>query len=586
MQTGLTSFLDKVIARGAMRASGESAANGVGDRIGDGGFGESVGRKSGDAEGHGTGSTFAAEFARMIRVLRAEAGHPRHADDGAMDDVTPSDGEAAPDTSEDVEARGMPMTAGSFAWRWHHETGVRAQDIAATQATQPDAVEAKPQNVDALPEEVKETEMPLPNAPDEALEALPQAPMEDVEDISVTLADDPTEVDDGNVVPGIADAPATEEAGDEVIATTVEDVTVAHQVEAEPELSVVEDVPAETTDNAETDVRAQAVPVSETNPVQDAIGIAESPAAKAPDTSSLVTVEPSIKNSSTGKTEIDEIAGGKERPAIVAEPSSGRAAKHASGAVDAPAGEGEAPDAPTAQNAPSQQSALGKNAGGEGEPRPDTRQGNRPAGEAAPRGTVGQVKVDVVSGQTHLPPAPPATVQLLGDTIGEALKELANTRFAGEAAGEVPNQGEPAQPGASRRMVVDLHPRDLGTVRVTLVNRAGELHIEIVSSTDKATDLLNSHRDALAQSIRQAGSAVTEISVRAAQDGGTGREFQGGQQQAAFSWSGGNGGNGGGGEKSGGAQHPFSDVPQGGQPRPNGDGKSETQADIRSGIYL
>lgn len=562
MQTGLTSFLDKVIARGAMRASGEKSANGVGERIGDGGVGERIGRKTGDAEGQGTGSTFAAEFARMIRVLRAEVEHPRHAAEVVMEDATTIDGEADPDGSEDVEGqdltdRGMPITAGSFAWRWHHETGDRTQDAVATQAL-------PPETADTPPEE-----------PGEASEAAQVALADATEDVSWEQTDDPVVREAKRDVSDVADMPAPPAS---------KDARATLEGEAEPDGSAVEEAPVETADNHETEVRAQVVPVPDTNPVQDAMDAAESPAANVSVTSSPVTDKPAAKKVGVDKASVEVVDTSKEQAAVVAASSSGRVAKPVSGAADTPVVEGEAPDGPAMQNAASQQSALGKDGGDERHP--DARPGNRPAGDTPPRGMVGQVKVDVVSAQTHMPPAPPATVQLLGDTIGEALKELANTRFAGEAGTEIFNQGEPAQPGASRRMVVDLNPRDLGTVRVTLVNRAGELHIEIVSSTDKATDLLNSHRDALAQSIRQAGSAVTEISVRAAQDGGAGREFQAGQQQTSFNWSGSSSGNGAGGEKSGGAQHPFSDVPQGGQPRPDGDGKSEAQADIRSGIYL
>jgi flagellar hook-length control protein FliK len=191
-----------------------------------------------------------------------------------------------------------------------------------------------------------------------------------------------------------------------------------------------------------------------------------------------------------------------------------------------------------------------------------------------------QTRVEIVAGQTHLPPAPPAssTVQLLGESVGEALKELANTRFSNETA----QDGETVHQKISRRLVVELHPRELGSVRITLVKQAGELRIEIVPTTDKANDLLASHRDALAHTIRHAGSVVGEITVRMSHDGGVGSNFQPGQNPAS-NW---NGGNGTGGERSGDARHPGPDSSQGGQYRQDSENRPESERPSRNGVYL
>lgn len=202
------------------------------------------------------------------------------------------------------------------------------------------------------------------------------------------------------------------------------------------------------------------------------------------------------------------------------------------------------------------------------------------ARNSTPRGTGAQVRVEVVAGQTHLPPIPAASasVQLLGKSIGEAVNELANASLPGEFSPE----GDKGTREVSRRLVVDLHPRELGSVRVTLTRQAGELHIEIVPTTDKANDLLNSHRDALAHTIRQAGGAVAEISVRLSHDGAMGRDFQPGQNPA-FSW---NGGNDSGGERSGGARHYVPDSSPGAQNRQDVESAPNPERPSRNGVYL
>ena len=469
MQTGLTSFIDKMIAGTARQpATGESA--------------QTVDGEAGGKFGQGKGQAIAAEFSRIIRALRAE--------------TQPGDGsQSGVDRADETD------------------------EAAMTGSALPDDAEA---DADAL------------NA------------LADADDTDADAAEKAEDGADGAQAHGMAAWRDWRMHGPH------------WQEEASADPSAVE----ADQENAET---------GEVDP-----GIA--PPVQVP------LAKPDVKAAADDEgAETADITAAMGR-------SGQRAAINEAIRREGQAGEGDGGDADPAASPDGRQAAVpgvragdGARADG-GQARAGSDRGA--AQEAMARGAGQQVRVDVVSNQTFMPPTQPApsTVQQLGAALGEAASEVANTRSSG-AFGEIGQDGKPAQPEISRRLVIDLHPREFGSVRVSMIRQGGELQIEIMSTTDKAHDLLNSHRDALVQTIRGAGAAVTDITVRVSNDGGMGRDFQQGQNPA-FNWNGGDGASGGSGQSGEDGRPTVSQGNREDQQWRNTESRPETDHRSRNGIYL
>ncbi|MCB1463468.1 MAG: flagellar hook-length control protein FliK [Nitratireductor sp.] len=460
MQTGLGSFLDRMISGGGARPmTGDTA--------------QKPGHDNADRPGLGGGAAIAMEFARLIRSLRADA--PTDKSGEAIDLDAEENASRESDADADVETDAMRAVPGALMLHWNREVA---------HAGKGDHGEGETTNM---------------NAPDaDAVAALGEAAIPDAEGA------------DG-------DEPASGRTGRR------------HGEAGTPDF-------------------AAGAAVSPSQAGIEGEGAMAGEAANAIRSGNPAQSERSLESVSTG----DGAGEGEPEGALPAQ-------ERLTSSRQASAGEGRE--------------------AGERVARLEQVRDN--AHDHAPRGAGASVRVEIVAGQTHLPPASAAAsnVQLLGDSIGEAINEMANARLSGEVS-----QGDNAgNREVGRRLVVDLHPRELGSVRVTLVKQAGELHIEIVPTTDKANDLLNSHRDALAQTIRQAGGAVTEISVRLSHDGAMGRDFQPGQNPAAFNLSGGNDS---GRERSGDTRHPVPENNSGAQNRIDRESSGDPERSSRSGVYL
>lgn len=195
--------------------------------------------------------------------------------------------------------------------------------------------------------------------------------------------------------------------------------------------------------------------------------------------------------------------------------------------------------------------------------------------------TKARPKIEVVASATFLPPVSArATIAPLAGSIGEALAEPAET--------ESPSATRQGHDGSrvSRRLEIELHPRELGTVRVNLVSRGGEISVEIISTTHEAHDLLQTHKDALVDAIRHAGAAGGDVSVRIVSDPSANRDFQSGQNQGQH--ASGNGAANANGDGSSGNRRQGADGFQNGTPPARADRSSaaETPGEQRQGIYL
>lgn len=205
-----------------------------------------------------------------------------------------------------------------------------------------------------------------------------------------------------------------------------------------------------------------------------------------------------------------------------------------------------------------------------------------------PAGGKTQPKIEIISNSTFLPPvgARSTTIDHLAGKIVESLDQPTGP-------GSVPSGPLDAADAAdntvrvSRRMEIELNPRDLGTVRVNLVSRAGEVSIEIIATSPRAHELLTGQRDALAEAVRHAGATGGDVTVRIAADTPANRDFQSGQNgsQNQQQWSGsGNGGT------DGSAGNRRQAPPGFGQPGHQSDGQRQAEGDAntprRSGMYL
>ncbi|GIL00215.1 MAG: hypothetical protein BroJett030_01140 [Alphaproteobacteria bacterium] len=153
---------------------------------------------------------------------------------------------------------------------------------------------------------------------------------------------------------------------------------------------------------------------------------------------------------------------------------------------------------------------------------------NPPAREADLPARQPPVRIEVVGAATFLPPAAQRSpvIELVTGPLAATLEELAALADAPDAQAAA---GDRAQ--VSRRLEIQLHPEELGTVRINLVSRGGEVSVEIIASTRQAHELLGSHKEALAEAIRQPGTTGGEVVIRLA-DAQTGRDFQSGQHPA------------------------------------------------------
>lgn len=124
----------------------------------------------------------------------------------------------------------------------------------------------------------------------------------------------------------------------------------------------------------------------------------------------------------------------------------------------------------------------------------------------------GDVKINVVKQENHVLPALPQQLSVTGmsRTVVSQVLEL-------RRSGELEMTGLDVKTGANKPVKVievQLMPRNLGTVGITIRNVAGRINISIEVQGAEAERLIKTEVDKIAGAIRQAGQVVEDITIK------------------------------------------------------------------------